>query len=130
MPRDSSHLEQNEREAAIQHAAQVFKDVLKFQGLPIPPDVYAADSYYAKDDRIIPQLCAHLNALSKPVIEDLLYSDARNKRRRNIADWYEKHADIDQEREEDEREAADQAALRASARAKLTPAELNALENE
>ena len=127
MPCNSDHMNQTGCEAAIEHAAQVYIDALGIQNLPIPLHVLDANTYYAKDDRIIPQLCAHLMALSEKQLDALLYSNAKDKRRRNIANWWEKHQAADRRRGQEEREDAEEKALQESGRAKLTSAERDAL---
>lgn len=120
-------MEQSAREAAIQHAAKLFADVLELQGLPVPQYVFDADTYYAHASNVIPTFCTHLEAMSDDELDVLLYSDARDRRRRAIADWWEKHQEADRKREarlDDERMLQQ---IRASGRAKLTADERKAL---
>ena len=127
MPCNSDHMEQTRKEAAIQHAAQIFGVVYNLLGMHVPQWLDDADCYYADDDTVIPKLCEFMNGLPDDALDTLLYSDAKDKKRRAVADWWEKHEQVDRDREATTGRADRHEALRLSARAKLTPDERRAV---
>lgn len=129
MPCDSSYLEPTHRERQLQQTAQLLVYVHGKLTLRSSADLLAAAAnQYCRED-YVPELCAILNSLSPEELESIVYN-ARSKESRTLADWWERHQEADRKREAAERRDAERAALRASALAKLTPAERKALEGE
>jgi hypothetical protein len=128
MPCNSDHMEQTPKEASIQHAAHVLADAHTLLGIDVPRWVLDANKYYADNEDVIPTLCEILNGKEEDGnIDALLYSDARNLRRRRLADWWERHKKVDRDRKNQEMADAHQALTRQGALAKLTPLERDAL---
>lgn len=131
MPCDSSYLEPTEREKELQRTAKLLVYVHKELKMPVPQHVRMASSEcYPRDESLVPLLCDILKSLSEDALDHLVYSDAKNPRKRDLASWWERHQAADKRRERAERYAAEQAELRKSAVSKLTPSELKALKGE
>jgi hypothetical protein len=60
-------------------------------------------------------------------LDNLLYGDARNKKARRLADWWEEHLERDRARDEREKEERERAILREQAKSKLTTEERDSL---
>jgi hypothetical protein len=124
---DSSYLEPHDFEVQTQRAAKLLLYVLgKTGGHPETWLAQEAVNIYANDKRIVPQLCAALQALSPQQIESIVY-DAHSVISRDLADWWEAHQRADAERAAREKGKRVEEELRKQALAKLSLAEQMAL---
>ena len=108
MPCDSGPSGRSEREAAIREAAQLYRYACRKIPRECPAWVLKeADDYYTSDDRdkIIPMLCALIRGLNEDQLNRIVYN-ARDADSRRLADWWERHLEIDRRREEKERTEA------------------------
>lgn len=140
MPCNSDHMAPTERERARKHAATLLIFVRNETGTPVEPWVLEdSNGAYPLDDRSYVELCRTLREMEPSDRDLLLYKDAHNRMRRDLATWWEEHLEDDRRREEHEREQArreaeardakaKQEALLQSARDKLTPEELEAVK--
>ncbi len=128
MPCSSEHLEPTAKERYRQRTARLYIYAWTEMGMgPVLPEVYAAsnDPYCTAD--YTNMLCALIGAaMSKPEQDRIVYN-ARDPRARDLADWWEAHEQLDADKAEVERRRVERARLRASARAKLTPEEAEAV---
>lgn len=95
MPCNSDYMEQTPQEAANRVGARMLINALELMDRPVRREILDGDTYYSKADWAIPELCGLLSDLSPEELEDLLYSDARDSRRRDLAGWWEKHQEAD-----------------------------------
>lgn len=131
MPCDSSHLEPTRREREQKEAAELIILVYRFNGKEVPKwaeqaanDCYGSCEHGPED--IIAKLCHLLRSMTDKRRDQMLYSNARDRNRRRLADWWERHLEDDKAREELEKRQR-QEILRAQAIRKLTPEEREAL---
>ena len=118
MPCRSDYMEPSRREREQKEAAQHLAFIYSLRGTNPP-------AWVAKD--AIVELCDTMRALSEQDRDTLLYSDAKDKNRRRLADWWERHLEDDAERERLEKADAERERLRLQAREKLTPEERDAI---
>ena len=127
MPCNSDYLEANIREKGLQRAANLAVYVTEQLGKKVPPWLAkAADDVYCSDERTIPALCKLLTNMSNKDKEAIVYN-SKSKISRQLADWWEEHQLADKERLDEEAEISKIQRLRKSALAKLTKAEIDAL---
>lgn len=119
MPCNSDYLEQNGKERELQRTAKLLKYVYRKLQQPISLELQeAANDYYCSDDYVA-ELCGVLSNLDDNVLESLVYN-ARNKKSRRLADWWEKHQKADRKRIRQEKEAEEMKEKRQAALSKLT----------
>lgn len=128
MPCNSDYLEPTRREAELQRTAKLLVYVAEWLG-QAPADwiVSEASNVYARDERLVPMLCAEIQELTLNQLDAIMYN-GRKAKARDLADWWEKHQEADRQRESKEARDRERDALRQSALAKLTPAEREALQ--
>lgn len=131
MPCRSDYLEQTGLERGLQQTAVLLEYTIEQlrerTDNPTLLDGSAAldpkgREYYAEDVGQVEMLCTLLTAMSEEHREAIVY-DAHSVKSRQLATWWEEHQKADRIREELEEAALRKEALRASARAKLTPEE-------
>jgi hypothetical protein len=128
MPCNSDYLEPTKREQELKHAANLLVYVARKLGAVVEPWMTEqAQALYANDERCVTVLCDVLTQLSNDSRDRLLYSDARDKTARDLADWWEEHQRADARRRQDEEAEKRRKELRASGAAKLTREEKKAL---
>lgn len=105
MPYRSDYMEPTAREQYCQHTAQLYlyaMEILSKQGTHtwtpelIKDVTLAANHMYASSD-YTPHLCALINKLS-PAEQDLVLYNARERMSRKLADWWEQHQAVDNQR--------------------------------
>lgn len=133
MPCNSDHMEQRPDEAALQKAGELLLFVVNELGergsdQHILASALHSDGreYYAKDVGQVEALCKALTEMPEADREAIVYN-AHSKESRRLANWWERHQEVDRKREELEGAAARKAALRESARAKLNADERKAV---
>lgn len=84
--------------------------------------VVEAEADCATKGELTPTLCSLIKSLNKEQFEKIVYN-ARNKTSRKLADWWEKHLEVDRQRELLEKEIAKKEKLRKQALAKLSKQE-------
>ena len=90
----------------------------------------AAEDYYGNVNRLDEAtqiLCATCRSMSPREKGNIIYN-ARIKKSRNLADWWERHQEWDERRVEEEKETRRKIHLRERALKKLTNDELKALD--
>lgn len=127
MPCRSDYMEPSGKERTLQQTARLLIYTLHMLGEPAPAWVVEqAATIYAKDERLVPTLCAAIKGLDDATREQLIYN-AHNLLSRQLADWWEEHQAADHARELTEQQSQQRLALRVSGLAKLTPEEREAL---
>jgi len=127
MPCRSDYLEQTHEEANNQLAAQLLVYVYEALRQDVPDWVAAeAKTYYAHDTRSVPLLCKTVKGLTPRQLKRIVY-DGTNPTARKLADWWDKHQQMDEEKVRRARRATADKRLRESALSKLTAAEKRAL---
>lgn len=134
MPCNSEYLNPTAREREIKRAATLIVFALEGLGKKVPhdikrraSDIYGADSIrFRKDDSVINLLCKTVTNMSDADRERIVYN-AHDKTSRDLAEWWETHQEADRKRIAREEAAAAERAARATAKAKLTPAERRAV---
>ena len=98
MPCRSDYMEPNQRERRLQETAQLLGYVLVETGQDVPGRVAdAANNAYCTTD-LVPDLCAAIRAMDAATLERVVYN-ARDRRARRLADWWEEHEEADRQRE-------------------------------
>lgn len=105
MPCRSDYMEPTDKERRLQETAQLLGYVLVETDQPVPgPVADAANNQYCTTD-LVPDLCAAIRAMDAETLERVVYN-ARDRRARRLADWWEEHEAADRLRAENERRAA------------------------
>ena len=127
MPCRTDHMEPTARERHQREAATHLVYILGRMGQPVPAEIArcAADIYGGQTDEWVKFLCTLLKEMNQEQIDRIVY-DAKDKRARALADWYEEHQEVDRQREEAEAKAEE----KKQARIKALKAELAELEGE
>ena len=127
MPCNCDHMEPTARERHQREAATHLVYIFGRLGQPIPADIArcAADIYGGQTDEWVKFLCTMLKEMTDEQRDRIVY-DAKDKRARSLADWYEEHLEVDRQREA--AEAAEKEAKQR--RIKELRAELAKLEAE
>jgi hypothetical protein len=127
MPCQSEYLEPNERE---KESRLVCEHLYYLMDKKTPSDVlYAKDNLYGDVtslDRYTALLCAICGSMSKRDADKYIY-DGRNPKARKLADWWEKHQEVDRKRIALERKERELEAIKKRAIKKLTKKEREAL---
>lgn len=127
---NSSYMDPTAREVESKRAATLLRYVYQKLGMPVPQVVeHAAEELYGDETRLnefVVNLCALLSGLPDAQKNVIIY-DGRSKLARDLADWWDVHQEADRERIAKEAMAQRKEALKASARAKLTPEEWAAI---
>ena len=99
MPCNSDYLNPNHRERQLQRTAKLLIYVCQEMSQPVEPWIDdEAENIYARDTRLVPELCRVLRSLSPEDRERIVYN-AHDKRSRDLADWWEEHEKVDKARE-------------------------------
>lgn len=125
----NDYLEANESEVESNKAAKlliyVYESIDKTE--KITAEIKKASTAYYGDsenlEKWVIELCSVLRNMSEDKKNKIIY-DGRNPKARDLADWWDRHQKADLAREEKE---AKKEALIESARAKLTPDEIEAI---
>jgi hypothetical protein len=127
----NDYMNPNESERQALRAAELIVYTFTAQGLAVPEWAQsAANDCYGRspgDEDSVAFLCEHLRAIPTRELDNLLYGDARNKKARRLADWWEEHLERDRARDEREKEERERAILREQAKSKLTTEERDSL---
>lgn len=127
----SDYMEATAQEVESKLVCQLLRYTLEALGAVVPPAVKkGANEYYgdtAALDANTAFLCNTIRGLSSDEQDRILYN-GRNAEARKLADWWENHQEVDRKRLADEAREKKNKKLRASAVAKLTPAERKALK--
>lgn len=107
MPCNSDYLEPTQKEKQIQRAAKLA--LFAMEGFKIKPPDYilaCAKQIYASDERVVPFLCRWLSNMKKnsPNAFERLVYNAKNKKSRDLADWWDEHLAADKKRIQREKE--------------------------
>jgi len=123
---NSDYMAPSRREIETQRAAVLLLYVNRELGKKAPEWVAknAAD-IYARDERVVPELCRIIGSLTPARTESIMY--ARSQEARDLASWWEEHQRADVVRLAWEKAEADKERARERALSKLTPAERRAL---
>jgi hypothetical protein len=126
MPCNSDYMNPTHKEVQLRETAILYKYALRCLGLDIPPEVSraAGDMYCSVD--FVSDLCNLLSDMTEEQRVSIIYNPYEKPSRR-LADWWEEHQKADRLREEREKEAARQAAVREEALSRLTPEQIKAL---
>jgi len=126
---DSSYLEPNRIEVERVRAAKLLCDYFRLQEMIVPLDVLSAaeSPYGGPGDVHIVELCKRLSELNDFERDVLLYTDARDKSRRALAEWWEEHEAADKDRFARDAKVVSDELLRREGLAKLTAEERKAL---
>lgn len=128
MPCNCDHLEPTQKEKLLRKAARLQLLVRARLKMSVPAWLRREEkNIYASDERCETELCAILTGLSKEDRDRLLYSDARDSKMRDVADWWEAHETADKARRKREREEKKTEATKKEALGKLTEKEKKAL---
>lgn len=131
MPCNCDHMEPSRKEKMLQHAAKLGVYIHQKLGMDVPYWLEKqSTNIYADDEASETELCAFLRGMSDADRDQLLYGNAKDPMARQLANWWEVHQEADRQREEKEKADAATEALKASATAKLTPEELDALKGK
>jgi hypothetical protein len=123
MPCNCDHLEPTARERAFQKAAKLLLLVNNYFGWSTTTQHRLdVENQYCSHD-YVEELCTVMQNLDERQRDGLLYSDARNKPRRELATWWEDHQEEDRQRVQRELDAAQKKKDKEAAIAKLTPYE-------
>ena len=128
MPCNSDYLEPTHKERLMQDTARYQIVVRQRLQMTVPAWLKReAKNIYAADERNVTELCKILTDLGKAKRDELLYTDARDAKMRDVAAWWEAHEKADKARTKKERADAKAKKTKAEALAKLTPAERKSL---
>jgi hypothetical protein len=98
MPCNSDYLEPSEREKYLQDTAKLLVQLLQIRGLPVTDWILnQADSIYASDGRLVPELCSQISAIPEEVKETIMY-DGHSEFSRSLASWWHRHQQEDLKR--------------------------------
>lgn len=129
----SDYMEPNEREKESVLVCQLLMYAFTALKKKIPNDVSAAASATYGDepnlDKHTDLLCQTCGNMDQKTSERVIYN-AHLPAARQLAEWWERHQEADRKRIAEEKAASKRKKLVASAKAKLTPAELKALKEE
>lgn len=117
------------KEKQLQRTAKLLVYVLQSRGKPVSLVLLkTSQDQYATED-FVSVLCGELREMELHYPHDFTHVvyNARNKTSRDLADWWDDHQEADREREEAEASERRLEELRRSAKAKLTPEEIEAL---
>jgi len=130
MPCDSSYMEPTAAEENRRQVSSLICFVDSKLGVETPKNIKkAAKHIYGEGvdlDTITEQLCSKLSNLTKKQADAIIYN-ARDKRSRELADWWEEHIEADKKRLQKELKAKKDAKTKAEAIKKLTPHERKVL---
>lgn len=100
MPCRTDHMEPTARERHQREAAKHLVYIHGRMGQAVPPRIAeaATDIYGGQTDEWVKMLCTMLKQMNAEQIERIVY-DAKDKRARRLADWYEEHAKVDAQRD-------------------------------
>lgn len=100
MPCNTDHMEPTARERHQREAAQhlVYIHGKINQLVPARLAAAASDIYGGQTDEWVKFLCTMLKEMTDEQIDRIVY-DAKDKRSRSLADWYEEHAKVDAQHE-------------------------------
>jgi len=125
-------MEPTRQERESKEAAELICYVCEQRSVPIPSWArHASKDFYGEaegmPEDVIGYLCDELRSLDPADRDTVIYGNPRSRVGRQLADWWERHLEDDEEREEIEREAARRDKLREQALQKLTDEEKEAL---
>lgn len=127
MPCNSDYLAPTQRERELKRAAILLKYVFEKTLVPVPPWVISqSETLYPTNERIVPELCAAITALTPEQFQAIVYN-AKDKTSRDLADWWEEHQAADAERLRNEEAARQLEKTRTDALNKLSLEEIAAL---
>ena len=130
MPCDSSYMNPTAEEENRQQVSSLICFVDSKLGIETPKNIKkAAKHIYGEGvdlDTITEHLCTKLSNLTKKQTHEIT-SNAREKRSRDLADWWEEHLEADRKRLQRELKAKKDAKTKAEAIKKLTPHERKVL---
>jgi len=133
MPCDSEYLAPNGAEQDSVEAATHIRYIEELLGNPVEAWIIEASEHCygnrARLNELVVTLCTLCRKMSDREEQDIIY-DGRSPQARKLADWWEKHQAADAAREREEAKATETQELAESARAKLTPEEIEALKRD
>lgn len=100
MPCNCDHMEPTARERHQREAATHLVYIYGRMGQPVPAEIArcAADIYGGQTDEWVKFLCTMFKEMNQEQIDRIVY-DAKDKRSRALADWYEEHQEVDRQRD-------------------------------
>ncbi len=123
----SDYMEPSNKEREMQRAAGLLLYVWKSLGKPSQKWAEReAENAHASDERCVTELCAELKLMNQDQLGSIIY-DARNKKARDLANWWEEHQAADKAREASEAKEANDKVLRDQAVSKLSVEERTVL---
>lgn len=94
----SDYMDPTQKERLLQETAQLLEYALEAMGEMVPQQVSeAAANQYCTID-LVPALCGLINSMTSSEHVRIVYN-ARDKKSRRLADWWEKHLEADRARE-------------------------------
>lgn len=135
MPCRSDYMEPNAREQESKLVCQLLAYVLMAKKTPVPKKIRdGATEYYGDPNRLdeyTDQLCTLCKEMTEAEKDSIMYN-GRNANARRLADWWERHQEVDRKRSEEEIRRGQRQILAAvtSARKPPSPAELRKLTEE
>ena len=127
MPCDGSHCEPNLREKESKDIAQHLVWLRDTIGIALPTGVVKASTYIYGNTSMLDAWTALLCANCAHMDQDIIYN-GRDPKARALADWWDKHQEVDKNRLQKRRNARRKSELIAQALGKLTPEEIEALD--
>lgn len=132
MPCRSDYMEPRADEILSKDVCGYLVYVFASLNLPCTPQIaHGANDYYGDLPNLhnnTALLCKTIGELTEEQLETIVY-DPRNRTARRLATWWENHQEADRKREKAEQAEIKRQQLRASALAKLTPEEAEALKD-
>lgn len=101
------YMNPTKKELELKETINLLLKVKKYLKLPVTEEnLKDSKESYLNDDRCGVELCAILSGMTKDKREKFLYSDAKDKVKRQIAVWWERHEEADKARRKAEAKAA------------------------
>jgi hypothetical protein len=128
---NSDYMKPTKQEEFHKQTAKLLIHAKKILGVEVTAEDKKNETSSYGDPSVVPALCKLLGDLTKNKRDKVLYSDAKDKVRRQLADWWEEHEAADNTRRAKEKASQKRAGLIKSAIEKvrdvLTKEEYDAL---
>jgi hypothetical protein len=130
MPCNSGYLEPREEEINLKLTSELIIFVNSKLGIKTPKNIIDSSRHVYGEggdlNKNVVYLCKTLGQLT-PQQSDAIIYNGKDKMARKLADWWDEHQEADRERIKEEAKLAKREALKKSAMAKLSKAEIDAL---
>jgi hypothetical protein len=102
---NSDYMKPTKQEEFHKQTAKLLIHAKKILGVEVTAEDKKNETSSYGDPSVVPALCKLLGDLTKTKRDKVLYSDAKDKVRRQLADWWEEHEAADKARRKKEQES-------------------------